>query len=303
MVGGELLVTLAKGQRLRGLHEAAGAVRVFLDVHSIPPSACSSRPEGARRTIVIGSPCRINDLRQGGLPGPSGTRQSKIWEPSRRRERGLPSNFIPGLRPRAPSLTTAAMARLESIYRYPVKGLSPERLERVQPRAAGAYFPGDRLYAIENGPSGFDPAAPVHLPKTQFLMLMRNERLATLRTRYDDATHACRSMQDGREAVRAATSPPGRPAGDRGVLPPLHAARTARPARRCWRRRRLQFLGRSAKVRLDHQSGIGRGESKRWWALPVQPAALPRQPLCARLAGLERVRSGRTASSRSAPRG
>ena len=76
MVGGELLVALAKGQRLRGLHEAAGAVRVFLDVHSLPPSACSSRPEGARRTIVIGFPCRINDLRQGGLPGPSGARRS-----------------------------------------------------------------------------------------------------------------------------------------------------------------------------------------------------------------------------------
>src|ERR1043166_9715626 len=33
MFGGELLVALAEGQRLRGLHETAGAVRVFLDIH------------------------------------------------------------------------------------------------------------------------------------------------------------------------------------------------------------------------------------------------------------------------------
>lgn len=94
------------------------------------------------------------------------------------------------------------MGRLESIYRYPVKGLSPEQLERAR-LTAGAYFPGDRLFAIENGPSGFDPAAPVHQPKTKFLMLMRDERLATLRTRYEDATGALSIEHDGRNAVRA----------------------------------------------------------------------------------------------------
>jgi len=94
------------------------------------------------------------------------------------------------------------MARLESIYRYPVKGLSPERLERAS-LSEGGYFPGDRLFAVENGPSGFDPAAPVHQPKTRFLMLMREERLATLRTRYDDATGTLSIQQDSREAVRA----------------------------------------------------------------------------------------------------
>jgi uncharacterized protein len=94
------------------------------------------------------------------------------------------------------------MARLESIYRYPVKGLSPERLERAR-LTAGEYFPGDRLFAVENGPSGFEPAAAVHQPKTKFLMLMRDERLATLRTRYDDATGTLSIQQDNREAVRA----------------------------------------------------------------------------------------------------
>ena len=94
------------------------------------------------------------------------------------------------------------MAILKSIYRYPVKGLSPEKLERAH-LTAGAFFPGDRLFAIENGPSGFDPADPVHQPKTKYLMLMRDERLATLRTRYEDATGTLLIEHEGRNAVRA----------------------------------------------------------------------------------------------------
>ena len=50
-------------------------------------------------------------------------------------------------------------------------------------------FGHERAYAIENGPSGFDPAAPRHLPKTRFLMLMRNEQLATLATSFDETDH------------------------------------------------------------------------------------------------------------------
>src|ERR1700757_4483479 len=76
---------------------------------------------------------------------------------------------------------------IDSLYRYPIKGLSPERLGSAQLETNG-YFPGDRLFALENGPSGFDPAAPVHQPKIKFLMLMRNARLASLETRYDDAS-------------------------------------------------------------------------------------------------------------------
>jgi uncharacterized protein YcbX len=96
----------------------------------------------------------------------------------------------------------AVTAQIQSIYRYPVKGLSPERLTRAHLKA-GEYFPGDRLFAIENGPSGFDAATPEHQPKIKFLMLARNERLAALRTRYEDATGTLAIDQDGRTAVRA----------------------------------------------------------------------------------------------------
>ena len=92
-------------------------------------------------------------------------------------------------------------AQIKAIHRYPVKGLSPQALPRVR-LAPGATLPADRLYAIENGPSGFDPAAPAYFPKIKFLMLMRNERLASLRTDYDEASHTLSIHADGREAAR-----------------------------------------------------------------------------------------------------
>ncbi len=91
---------------------------------------------------------------------------------------------------------------LKGLFRYPVKGLSPERLTHAL-LSAGEYFPGDRLFAIENGPPGFDAAAPEHQPKIKFLMLMRHERLATLRTRYDDASNTLEITADGLTAVSA----------------------------------------------------------------------------------------------------
>lgn len=95
--------------------------------------------------------------------------------------------------------------RIETLYRYPVKGLSPERVKRADLLADG-YFPGDRLFAIENGPSGFDPAEPVHQPKIKYLMLMRNESLARLKTRYDDTTGNLVIHEGGQEVLRAATA-------------------------------------------------------------------------------------------------
>jgi uncharacterized protein YcbX len=99
------------------------------------------------------------------------------------------------------------MAVLKSIYRYPVKGLSPENLAGTR-LELGRTLPADRRYAIENGPSGFDPAAPSYLPKSRFLMLMRDERLATLDSRYDDATDTLVIRGEGRELARGDLSTP-----------------------------------------------------------------------------------------------
>lgn len=102
----------------------------------------------------------------------------------------------------APTLPTVA-----ALYRYPVKGLSPEALERVT-LAPGATMPFDRAYAIENGPGRFDTDNPRHLPKITFLMLMRDERLATLSTRFDDATETLTVMRAGKQVARGQLSTP-----------------------------------------------------------------------------------------------
>src|SRR4029078_10615939 len=91
--------------------------------------------------------------------------------------------------------------RIASLQRYPVKGLSPEGLSSVA-LTKGDYFPGDRLFAIENGPAGFDPEHPQHQHKIKFLMLMRNESLARLKTRYLDSITTLFIEQGGREVAR-----------------------------------------------------------------------------------------------------
>ena len=88
------------------------------------------------------------------------------------------------------------MARIVEIYRYPVKGLSAEPLERVS-IDVGEVIPFDRVYAIENGPSPFDPKSPKWISKIAFLMLMRHERLAQLRTHFDERTHNLTIRRDG----------------------------------------------------------------------------------------------------------
>ena len=65
-------------------------------------------------------------------------------------------------------------------------------------------MPCDRIYAIENGPGRFDPEHPRHLPKVNFLTLMRNERLATLETRFDEASHVLTILRQGKQVARGA---------------------------------------------------------------------------------------------------
>lgn len=98
-------------------------------------------------------------------------------------------------------MTTNATPRVTALYRYAVKGLSPEKLDEAT-LSPGQTVPHDRAWAIENGPGRFDPAAPRHLPKINFLMLMRNERLATLETHFDTATETLTIRQGGQEVAR-----------------------------------------------------------------------------------------------------
>lgn len=74
--------------------------------------------------------------------------------------------------------------RIETIYRYPVKGLTAEALEEVT-LTPGATLPEDRRFALAQGDSAFDPAAPAWLPKRNFGCLMVNARLALAHSAFD----------------------------------------------------------------------------------------------------------------------
>jgi uncharacterized protein len=102
---------------------------------------------------------------------------------------------------------TALPARIAGIYRYPVKGLTPEQLGRAE-LSPGQTLLADRRYAIENGPSGFDPAEPKWLPKLHFLMLMRDEWLAGLRSQFDDASNVLSINHNGRIVAQGDLSTP-----------------------------------------------------------------------------------------------
>ena len=90
---------------------------------------------------------------------------------------------------------------LSEIYRYPVKGLSPQKLLETQ-LTPGETIACDRIYAIENGHGRFDPNAPKYLPKINFLMLMRHERLAALKTVFDEETHMLTIYRDDKQVAK-----------------------------------------------------------------------------------------------------
>jgi len=88
------------------------------------------------------------------------------------------------------------------ICRYPVKGLNAESLARVS-LTPGEGLPHDRRFAIAHGPTQFDRKAPKWLAKTNFFMLMRDEKLAQLRASYDTETGKLTIERAGRPVVTA----------------------------------------------------------------------------------------------------
>jgi uncharacterized protein YcbX len=100
--------------------------------------------------------------------------------------------------------------RLADICRYPVKGLSAERLARTR-LSPGLGLPDDRRFAIAHGATSFDPSAPQWLPKTSFLMLMRDEKLAQLQVTFAPESGLLTIRRGGKPVVAAkATDPLGR---------------------------------------------------------------------------------------------
>lgn len=92
-----------------------------------------------------------------------------------------------------------------NICRYPVKGLSADPLDTVAVEA-GQTLPYDRRYALAHASSRVDKAAPDWMPKTEFLMLARDEKLAQLGIAFDDGTQMLTILRKGRPVSRGALS-------------------------------------------------------------------------------------------------
>jgi len=92
------------------------------------------------------------------------------------------------------------MAEIETLYRYPVKGLSAQPLSQIDIKP-GAGFTFDRFWAIENGSRDFDPENPRFFPKRRFLQLAQNPELAQLQCRFDETSKSLAIARDGVELV------------------------------------------------------------------------------------------------------
>lgn len=89
------------------------------------------------------------------------------------------------------------MATLKSLYRYPLKGFSPQALDS-ETLTADQPFPFDRLHALTRPASKVDPQNPQWAHKSNFIMLMLDEALATLHTYYDVSSRKLQVQHQGR---------------------------------------------------------------------------------------------------------
>lgn len=94
---------------------------------------------------------------------------------------------------------------ITALYKYPVKGLTGQKLNTLK-LMAGEGIVGDREIAITRKSDTFDPLAPKALPKTQFLMLARDEDLAKLATEFDEASQLLTIREAGQIRLKASVA-------------------------------------------------------------------------------------------------
>ncbi|MDE2239158.1 MAG: MOSC domain-containing protein [Rhodospirillales bacterium] len=77
--------------------------------------------------------------------------------------------------------------RIESLFRYPVKGLTPEPLIQAS-LTPGKCIPWDRAFALKQGDADLDVENPTWLHKTNFMCLAKNAIAARLDAKFDETT-------------------------------------------------------------------------------------------------------------------
>jgi uncharacterized protein YcbX len=97
--------------------------------------------------------------------------------------------------------------KIAALYHHPIKGFTPQKVASATLRP-GEAFPGDRLFAVEDGPSGFDPKKPEWISKTRFTVLAKMAEVARARTRYDEATGRLEARAEGMQDFSASLNEP-----------------------------------------------------------------------------------------------
>ena len=101
----------------------------------------------------------------------------------------------------------ATMSVVRGLYRYPIKGLSPQPVPGIE-LEAGKPFPHDRIFAFARPGSPIDPEAPTWAKKGLFVMLMLDEELARVRTHLDTDTLAFTVHEGNRQVLSANLTDP-----------------------------------------------------------------------------------------------
>ena len=104
----------------------------------------------------------------------------------------------------------AMTVTVAQICRYPLKGLTAETLDDVE-LTPGKTLPHDRRFALALGSTPVDGPRIGWLPKTSFLSLVNQEKLAKLRTRFEPDGSILTVERGGKQVARGdVTTPVGR---------------------------------------------------------------------------------------------
>ena len=138
------------------------------------------------------------------LPGSLRSAASKPLAPGYRQQpalRSLPPRRAISARSIARQ-GSAQMPVLKNIYRYPIKGLSAQPLNRIDLEARKP-LPHDRIFALVRPGAPFDTSDPKWGKKGLFIMLMLEEALARVRTTLDVETMRLTIQQDNHQLIAA----------------------------------------------------------------------------------------------------
>lgn len=91
--------------------------------------------------------------------------------------------------------------RLKQIFRYPIKGLSPESLDTIVLKE-GAGMPFDRYFAIAHGNSKFDFNHPQWIQRRNFVVVAHSPRLAAAESHYDSEKSLLTIKHSGQITLR-----------------------------------------------------------------------------------------------------